>query len=129
MVPVEDQICARWLEVGTHIALGVVVATFAIYVLGVLTPLVPMQELVQLWKLPVDRFVAATGAPTRWGWLRLLGKGDYVNLLGIAIFVLITIAAYARLVPLFLRAGKRAQALFAVLQVLVLLAAASGLFS
>ena len=129
MVPVEDQICARWLEVGTRIAFGVVVATFAIYLLGVLRPLVPLQELAQLWKLPVDRFVAATGAPTGWTWLRLLGKGDYLNLLGIAVFVLVTIAAYARLVPLFLQAGKRAQALFAALQVLVLLAAASGLFS
>jgi hypothetical protein len=127
MAPIEDRICARWLEVGTHIAFGVVVSTFAIYVLGVLTPLVPLPELVQLWKLPVDRFVAATGAPTGWGWLWLLGKGDYLNLLGIAVFVLITVAAYARLVPLFIRAGKRAQALFALLQVLVLLAAASGL--
>jgi hypothetical protein len=129
MVPVEDQICARWLEVGTRIAFGIVLLTFAVYVLRILDPLVPLPQLVHLWQLPVDPFVAATGAPTGWGWLRLLGKGDYLNLLGIAVFVLVTIAAYARLVPLFLQAGKRAQALFAVLQVLVLLAAASGLFS
>ena len=127
MTPIEDRIIARWLEVGTHLAFGVVLVTFAIYVLGVLAPLVPLAQLVQLWQLPVDRYVAATGAPTGWAWLRFLGKGDYLNLLGIAVFVLVTIVAYARLVPLFLQSGKRAQALFALLQVLVLLAAASGL--
>src|SRR5919108_3750790 len=109
MPPLEDRICARWIEVGTHLAFAVLIATFAVYVLGVLDPLVPLQQLAHLWQLPVDRFVAATGAPTGWAWLRFLDKGDYLNLLGIAVFVLITIAAYARLVPLFMQAGKRAQ--------------------
>ena len=128
MLPIEDRIIARWIELGTHVAFTILVLSFAIYALGILDPLVPMQDLVRLWQLPVDRFVAETGAPTGWGWLRLLGKGDYLNLLGVAVFVLITVAAYARMVPLFLREAKREQALFAFLQVVVLLAAASGVF-
>ena len=126
MVSSEERICARWLEAGTRVAFTVVLASFAIYVLGLLDPLVPLQELVQLWGLPVDRYVAATGAPTGWAWLRFLGKGDYLNLLGIALFAAVTIACYARMVPAFSPQGKRAQAMFALLQVLVLLAAASG---
>ena len=126
MVSSEERICARWLEAGTRVAFTVVLASFAIYVLGLLDPLVPLQELVQLWGLPVDRYVAATGAPTGWAWLRFLGKGDYLNLLGIALFAAVTIVCYARMVPAFSQQGKRAQAMFALLQVLVLLAAASG---
>jgi hypothetical protein len=127
MVSSEERICARCLEAGTRVAFAVVLASFAIYVLGLLDPLVPLQELVHLWGLPVDRYVAATGAPTGWAWLRFLGKGDYLNLFGIALFAAVTIACYARMVPAFSRQGKRAQAMFALLQVLVLLAAASGL--
>lgn len=128
MAPIEDRICARWIEVGTRLAFCVVLASFAIYALGLLEPLVPLAQLTDVWRLPVDRYVAATGAPTGWAWLRFLGKGDYLNLLGIALFVAVTIACYARMVPLFLREGKRLQALCALLQVLVLLGAASGLF-
>lgn len=128
MAPLEDRICARWIELGTRLAFVLVLATFAIYALGLLEPLVPLSQLADLWHLPVDRFVAATGAPTGWAWLRSLGKGDEVNLLGIAAFVVVTIVCYARLVPLFIQAGKRMQALCALLQVLVLLAAASGVF-
>lgn len=128
MAPIEDRICARWIEVGTRLALALVVVGFAIYALGLLAPLVPVARLAELWRLPVDRFVAATGAPTGWAWLRALGKGDELNLVGIAAFIVVTIACYARMVPLFMREGKRMQALCALLQVLVLLAAASGVF-
>ena len=128
MAPLEDRICARWIELGTRLAFVLVLATFAIYALGLAEPLVPVAQLADLWRLPVDRFVAASGAPTGWAWLRFLGKGDYLNVLGIALFVLVSIACYARMVPLFMQAGKRLQALCAALQVLVLLAAASGIF-
>jgi hypothetical protein len=128
MAPIEDRICARWIELGTRLAFALVVVTFAVYALGLREPLVPVAHLADFWRLPVDRFVAATGAPTGWAWLRTVGKGDELNLLGIAAFVLVTIACYARMVPLFIQAGKRMQALCALLQVLVLLAAASGVF-
>lgn len=124
MVPIEQQIYARWLDVGTRIGLGVLVASFAIYVLGLLDPLVPPQELVRLWAVPVDRYVAATAAPTGWGWLRLLGKGDYLNYLGIAVFASITIVCYARIVPTLLAQGDRLKVALAIVQVSVLLAAA-----
>jgi len=126
MAPDEQAITARWIEIGVRLGFVVLAVTFALYVLGLVEPLVSPQELVRLWQLPVDRYVAATGAPTGSGWLRLLVKGDYLNLLGVAVFALVTLACYARMVPLFLRQGRRTQALFAALQVLVLLAAALG---
>jgi hypothetical protein len=124
MVPIEQQIYARWLDVGTRVGLAMLAASFGIYVFELLDPLVPPQELVRLWAMPVDRYVAATAAPTGWGWLRLLGKGDYLNFLGIAVFASITIVCYARIVPTLLAQGDRFKAAVAIVQVTVLLAAA-----
>lgn len=124
-----ELIYARWLDRATRIALGVLGASFALYVLGILEPLVPVPELARLWTLPVDRFVAATGAPTGWAWLDHVGRGDYLNLAGVALVGLITVLCYARIVPVALRSGERVYAALALLQIVVLLAAASGLLA
>ena len=116
----EQQIYARWLDLGTRLGFAVLVLTFGIYVLGLLEPLVAPQELARLWSLPVDRYVAASGAPTGWGWLALLGKGDYLNFVGIALLASITIVCYARVIPVL----PRLQAVLAAIQIAILLAAA-----
>jgi len=128
MVPIEQRIYARWLDIGTRVGLAMLVVGFAVYVFGVLDPHVPPQELARLWTLPVDHYVAATGAPTGWDWLRHLGKGDYLNFLGISVFASITIVCYARIVPTLILQHDRLQLVLAATQLLVLLAAASGLF-
>jgi hypothetical protein len=128
MVPIEQRIYALWLDAGTRVGLFALVVGFAIYMFGVLDPHVPRQELARLWTLPVDRYVALSGAPTGWDWLRLLGKGDYLNFLGIAVFTSITIVCYARIVPTLIAQGSRLQVALAIIQVLILLAAASGQF-
>jgi hypothetical protein len=116
----EHQIYARWLDTGTRIGLALLVASFAIYVFGFLDPHVPHQELVRLWRLPVDHYVATTGAPTGWAWLQHLHRGDYLNFLGVAVFTTITIVCYARIIPVL----PRLQAILATIQIAVLLAAA-----
>lgn len=115
-----QELYARWLETGVRIAFALLVASFALYVFGVLEPLVPIVELVRLWHLPADRYVAATGAPTGWGWLKMLGKGDYLNFVGIALLATVSIICYARIVP----ALPRLHAALALIQIAVLLAAA-----
>jgi len=128
MVPIEQRIYARWLDIGTRVGLAMLVVGFAVYVFGVLDPHVPPQELARLWTLPVDHYVAATGAPTGWDWLRHLGKGDYLNFLGISVFASMSIVCYVRIVPTFILQHDRLQLVLAASQLLVLLAAASGLF-
>ena len=103
-----------------RIAFATLLVTFAAYLFGALEPLVPTAELARLWSLPVDQYVAATGAPTGWGWLPMLGKGDYLNFIGIALLATVSIACYARIVP----ALPRLHAVLAVIQIAVLLAAA-----
>jgi hypothetical protein len=117
----EHEIYARWLRVGTRMAFAVLVLSFTLYLFDVLDPLIPPQELARFWSLPVDRYVAATGAPTGWSWLRFLGKSDYLNFLGVAALASVTIVCYARVVPLL----PRVQAVLALIQIAVLLAAAA----
>ena len=122
----EQHIYARWLNIGTRIGLAWLVASFALYMLALLDPHVPHGELPRLWMLPVDQYIAASGAPTGWGWTALLHRGDYLNFIGVALFAGISALCYARVVPLLIANGERGRAAIAVLQIVVLLAALSG---
>ena len=116
----EQELYARWLRVGTTFGFAVLFLSFAAYVLGLLEPLVPPHELTRLWGLPAERYVEAVRGPTGWGWLGYLDKGDYLNLLGVALLALVTAVCYARIIP----ALPRVHAVLAAIQIAVLLAAA-----
>lgn len=62
-----------------------------------------------------------------WKWLGMLGKGDFLNFLGIAFLSGVTILCYIRIVPILFRKGDTIYAILAILEVLVLVLAASGL--
>jgi hypothetical protein len=127
--PVDAQeIYARWLERGAKLAFAFAFTSLVLYLTGVLAPLVPLDELPRLWTLPAAELARQTQTPGGWEWLRLVRYGDYLNLLGIAIFALLALVCTARVIPAFLKGGERGQALLAALQVLVLLAAALHLF-
>ena len=122
------EIYARWLERGAKLAFAFALVALALYASGVLPPLVPLEDLPRLWTLPAAELARQTQAPGGWAWLPLVRYGDYLNLLGIALFALLALVCTARVIPAFLRRGERGQALLAALQVLVLLAAALHLF-
>jgi hypothetical protein len=123
----DQLIYARWLAIGSRVALLLLVATFAAYALGLVPPLVAPAALAEAWRLPVRDFMAATGAPSGWGWLALLGKGDYLNMVGVALLGAVSLVCYLRILVHYVRKGETALAWLAVAQVLVLAAAASGL--
>jgi len=120
----EQEVYARWLDWGTRLALAVLIASFLAYALALFDPLLPPQELPKLWAFPVDHYIAASGAPTGWGWLQLLHKSDYLIFVAVAVLGLLTVVGYARIVPILLKQGETWRALIAVFQVIVLLAAA-----
>lgn len=124
-----ELIYARWLGWCTRAALAVLVASFLSYALGWMQPLIPFERLPQVWALSLEPFLAATGAPTRWDWLRVAGKGDYANLVGIAMLGMVSLVCYLRLFLTLVRGAERTLAALAALQIAVLLAAASGLLA
>jgi len=119
---------ARWLERGTRLAFVFALVALVLYFSGLLPARVPLEELPALWRLPAAELLREAKVPSGWAWLAHLGYGDYLNLLAIAVFALLSLVCVARTVPAFLRAGERAAAVLALLQALVLLAAALNLF-
>jgi len=124
-----EQLYARWLDAATRIAFAISAAAFLAYAAGLLPAHVPPDLLPQVWGLPVDEFLRRTGSPSGWGWLALAGHADYLNLACVALLALVTALCYLRILPALAGRGERLQAAMAALQVLVLLAAASGFFA
>ena len=125
----EQSIYARWLDWGTRISLAVLVAAFLAYVLGVTPAALPLAEVPRFWGLPLERYLALSGAPSGWGWLGMLDRGEYQSMVGVALLGLVTVLCYLRLLPALLARGERLQAAIVVAQVVVLLLAASGVLA
>ena len=126
-VPPEQRIYARWLAAGSYLFFALLVTTFIIYTAGVVPPLVPLAELPNYWGLSAARFAAATGSPTGWHWLELAGRSDVLNFVGIACVALVTPVCFARLVPEFVRQRDHTFAAIALVELGILVVAASGI--
>ena len=123
------ELYARWLDWASKAGFAILAVAFVAYVSGVLPSYLAPAELPRYWSLPVDRFIAATGAQAGWAWLGMLAYGDALNLAAVALLALVTPACYARLVPaLFVRRERLLLAL-ASLQLAILCLAASGILS
>jgi hypothetical protein len=121
---------ARWLDIGTRVSFAASLVAFLLYVSGAIPAYIPLETLPRYWGLPVGEFLRQTGAPSGWEWLRHPGGGaEYLNLGCMALISLVTLVCYARIVPALLALGERLQAALAILQVLVLAAAVSGVFA
>jgi hypothetical protein len=100
--------------------------SFALYMLGIPRPLVPLDRLPQYWGLPVDQFVKATHTPTGWGWLAMIGNGDTLNLVGISVLAGGSVFSTLAVLPIYGRRGERALFAISLLQLIVLLLSASN---
>lgn len=120
---------ALLLDWGTRVGLVVLVLGFIAYVFGFIPPMVSLDLLPQLWDKPVAVYLKATGTPTGWGWLALAGKGDMLNLVGIAILAGCSVPPLIGLVPLYLKRRDYAYAAICSAIVVVLVLAASGILS
>ena len=125
----DPQVYARWLDWGTRLSLAVLVAAFLAYVFGLTPAALPLAEMPRFWRLPLERYLALSGSPTGWGWVAMLDKGEYQNLVGVALLGLVTVVCYLRVLPLLLGRRERLQAAIVAAQVLVLVLAASGLLA
>jgi hypothetical protein len=76
---------ALLLDWGTRLGVIALFLSFSCYVLGLLTPHVPLDQLPSLWGLPAKTYLERTGTPTGWGWVSLMGTGDMSNLIGVAL--------------------------------------------
>lgn len=124
----EQDAYAGWLAWGTRVGFSALVATYFVYVSGLVDPDIPLERLPELWSLSLDEYLAATKAPTGWSWVRRVHRADLLNLIGVSVLAACTLACYLRVLPIFVRAKERAFVAICVLEEAVLLAAAAGVF-
>lgn len=118
---------ADLLFYGCWLGLAVMLVTYLLYVSGIVTPHIPLQEMPDYWSQSVSHYLTVAQVPTGWGWINLLGQGDFLNFIGIVLLAGMTIICYVRIIPGLLRKGDRVMAIIAVTEVLVLVLAASGI--
>lgn len=133
----EQLLYAKILEVGMYAGLAVLLVTFLLYIFGILAPAVPIEQLPNYWVMSVHDYLETVNhnflhrdhVVTGWGWMTELGKGDYLNFLGIAFLAGVTIVCYAGIIPTLLRKKQLAYVIMAVAEVVILVLAASGILA
>lgn len=123
----EQLLYARILDKGMKIGLAILVVTFGLYVFGILQPHVPVNDLPKYWSMSVHEYLEATDIGTGWSWLGSLGEGDLLNFVGIAFLAGVTIVCYLAIVPSLMRKKDTPYVVLALVEVAVLVLAASGL--
>ncbi|MEP7183589.1 MAG: DUF1634 domain-containing protein [Betaproteobacteria bacterium] len=127
--PPEQLRYAALLDRGARLGLFVAVVCFAAYAVEILPAGVPFADVPALLKLPLADYLAATGRPTGWGWLRLAGDGEFSSLVGIAILAGCSLLPLAVAIPLYAKRGSRVHAIICVVEIGILLLAASGVLT
>jgi len=125
----EQEIYARVLSVLNKIGLGLLLATFILYVCRLLPSKIPFSRLSKYWSLPCEEYLRLTGISPGWSWLFLLGYGDFIPFLAISFLAIVTIICYLAIIPLYLRKGDKIYICLAIIEVFVLIVAASGILT
>ena len=123
----EQIIYANLLIIGVLAGLIILVTTYAIYVTGILPVHVDISLIPELWGKGVGEYLEITHSPHGWGWVPLLAKGDFLNYIGFALLALMTIFCYLVLVRGYIRQKNWIFTVIAVLEIVVLSVAASGI--
>jgi hypothetical protein len=123
------------LAKGMYLGLGVLLVTFVLYLTGIMQPGIPIEELPRLWTLSAHDYLETVNheflhrphVVDGWRWIFLLGTGDFVNFIGIAILAAVTIACYAGILPSLFRKKDWIYFTIAVAEIVVLVLAAYGI--
>ena len=114
--PTPEQILyASVLEKGMYLGLACLFVTFALYVSGIMQPYIPLEELPEHWSKNVHKYLTDAEIKAGWGWVPMLGHGDFVNFIGIVALAGVTIVCYVAIIPLLL---KRRDMIYAILALL-----------
>ena len=123
----EQVLYAKILNIGMLIGLIGLVVAFIIYSTGILEPLIPLEKVQSYWILSVHEYLEQSGLQAGWAWFGNLQFGDMLNFLPIAFLSLLTIVCYIAILPGLIRKKDTAYVVIAVLEIIVLTVAASGI--
>jgi hypothetical protein len=123
----EQVLYAKILNIGMLIGLVGLVVAFVLYASGILEPLIPLEKVQSYWILSVHEYLEQSGIQAGWAWFGNLQFGDMLNFLPIAFLSLLTIVCYIAILPGLIRKKDTAYVVIAVLEIIVLAVAASGI--
>jgi len=123
----EQILYANILNAGMLIGLVSLIIIFILYVSGVLSPLIPLEEVQTYWVLSVHKYLESSGIEAGWAWFGELQYGDMLNYIPIAFLSLLTIICYLSLIPGLIRKRDTTYTVIAIVEIIVLLVAASGI--
>ena len=123
----EQMTYATILNIGMFIGLALIVISFVIYMLGILPSFISPQEIPKYWSMASKDFIHTFHAPTGWGWVSYVSKGDYLNFVGIALLAGLTVFCYLAILPILMRKKDTPYVIIAIIEVAVLVLAASGI--
>lgn len=118
---------ANTLFYGALIGFVLMLITYILYVLGVLEPQIPLEDLPKLWTGSAEQYRNAGNIPQGWGWLALITKGDICNFVGIVFLASLTVICFLQLAWNLFKHKQTLMGCIAVAEVLVLCLAASGI--
>lgn len=122
----EHIVYSKVLSIGIKIAFFILVISFIIYISGILHPSVPINAIPRYWNMSASDFCNMLHPPKGWMWLSQVGKGDCLNFIGITILTTLTILCHILVLPLLIKKKDIPYIIITILQILVLLLAASG---
>jgi hypothetical protein len=125
----EQLLYARILEKGMYLGLLILFITYVLYVFGIMDPYIPLDKISNYWSMNVHDYLEHTGIKNGWAWLGMLKYGDFINFIGVALLAGVTIICYAAIVPTLLKSKDTVYAIIAILEVIILSAAASGILA
>jgi len=125
----EQLLYARILEKGMYLGLLILFITYVLYVFGIMDPYIPMDKISNYWSMNVHDYLEHAGIKDGWAWLGMLKYGDFINFIGVALLAGVTIICYAAIVPTLLKSKDTVYAVLAVIEVIILSAAASGILA
>lgn len=123
----EQKLYANILNKGMLVGLLALIITFIIYAAGILKPMIPIGEVQHYWVMSVADYLHDSGIKAGWAWAGNLGYGDMLNFAPIAFLSGLTVLCYLAIVPGLLKKGDKAYVVLALLEVAVLVVAASGI--
>jgi hypothetical protein len=101
--------------------------TYSLYAFGVMAPHIPLTEVSNYWGMSVNEYLHVAHVPAGWGWTSMVGKGDFLNFIGVAFLAGLTIIGYLTLIPAYWKKNDKIFVVICTLEVLVLSLAASGI--
>jgi hypothetical protein len=111
----------------TLFGFALLLIAFAIYVSGILGSYVPLERVPQYWTQSSHDYMRAANIQPGWAWVYKLGFGDFLVYIPIVILAGATIVCYLGVIFKFLKTQEYILVVIAILEVLVLSAAASGI--